>query len=60
MQVNKAMLNTYFHSAIAAAAALYMSGNTNPSDLLKAAIAAVAPTLLRAVNPKDTAFGLKK
>lgn len=60
MQINKAMLNTYFHSAVAAAAALYMTGNTNPSDLLKAAIAAVAPTLLRAINPKDLAYGLKK
>jgi len=60
MQINKAMLNTYFHSAIAAAAALYLSGNTNPKDLLTAAIAAVAPTLLRAVNPKDTAYGVKK
>jgi hypothetical protein len=60
MSVNKAMLNTYFHSAIAAAAALYMTGNTNPNDLLKAAIAAVAPTVLRAINPKDLAYGLKK
>ena len=60
MQINKAMLNTYFHSAVAAAAALYMTGNTNPSDLLKAAVAAVAPTLLRAINPKDLAYGLKK
>jgi hypothetical protein len=60
MQINKAMLNTYFHSAVAAAAALYMTGNTNPSDLFKAAVAAVAPTLLRAINPKDLAYGLKK
>ena len=60
MQINKAMLNTYFHSAVAAAAALYLSGNTNPKDLLTAAIAAVAPTVLRAVNPKDTAYGVKK
>ena len=60
MKINKAMLNTYFHSAVAAAAALYMTGNTNPSDLFKAAVAAVAPTLLRAINPKDLAYGLKK
>jgi hypothetical protein len=60
MQVNKAMLNTYLNSAIAAAVALYMAGNTNPTDLLKAAVAAVAPTLLRALNPKDKAYGFKK
>jgi len=60
MQVNKEMLNTYLNSAIAAAVALYMAGNTNPSDLLKAAIAAVAPTALRAINPKDGAYGIGK
>jgi hypothetical protein len=60
MQVNKTMLNTYLNSAIAAAVALYMAGNTNPSDLLKAAIAAVAPTALRAINPKDDAYGIGK
>jgi hypothetical protein len=60
MQINKAMLNTYLNSAIAAAVALYMAGNTNPTDLVKAAIAAVAPTVLRALNPKDSAYGFKK
>ena len=40
---DKAMISTYINSAIAAAVALYMSGNTDPNDLLGAAIAAVAP-----------------
>ena len=57
---DKAMISTYINSAIAAAVALYMSGNTNPSDLLGAAIAAVAPLLIGYVNPKNKAYGLGK
>jgi hypothetical protein len=57
---DKAMISTYINSAIAAAVALNMSGNTNPSDLLGAAIAAVAPLLIGYVNPKNKAYGLGK
>ncbi len=59
-QSDKAMISTYINSAIAAAVALYMSGNTNPSDLLAAAIAAVAPLAIGYVNPKNKAYGLGK
>lgn len=57
---DKAMISTYVNSAIAAAVALYMSGNTNPSDMLGAAIAAVAPLLIGYANPKNKAYGIGK
>ena len=57
---DKAMISTYLNSAIAAAVALYMSGNTDPNDLRGAAIAAVAPLFIGYVNPKNKAYGIGK
>ena len=57
---DKAMISTYIISAIAAAVALYRSGNTDPNDLLGAAIAAVAPLFIGYVNPKNKAYGIGK
>jgi len=54
---DKAMLASYGRSIIAAVIAVYSTGNTNPTDLGKAALAALVPVLLRYVNPKDLAFG---
>ena len=54
----KAMLASYVRSAVGAGVAVYATGNHNPSDLAKAAIAALLPPLMRFVNPKDGAFGL--
>ena len=54
---HKAMLASYARSMIAAAAAVYSTGNTDPMDLLRAAIAAMIPVVLRWANPKDPAFG---
>jgi hypothetical protein len=34
-----------------------MTGNTNPRDLLLGGVAAVAPVLLKALNPNDKNFG---
>ena len=42
---------------ILAALALYMTGNTNPRDLLLGGVAAVAPVILKALNPNDKNFG---
>lgn len=56
----EAVLASYARAAIGAALAVYMTGNTNPSDLLKAGIAALVPPLLRWVNPSDGAFGITK
>lgn len=54
---NKAMLASYARSFLAAALAVYISGNTDPSDIVAAGIAAVAPPLLRWLNKNDPAFG---
>lgn len=53
-------LGTYGRAFLAAATALYMTGNTNPKDLFAAGVAAVAPVLLKALSPSNTDFGFKK
>ena len=55
-----AALGTYGRAFLSAVLALYMTGNTNPSDLVKGGIAAVAPVILKALNPNDSSFGFKK
>ena len=55
-----AALGSYGRAFLAAVMALYMTGNTNPGDLVKAGIAAVAPVILKALNPNDNSFGFKK
>lgn len=55
-----AALGTFGRAFLSAVLALYMTGNTNPSDLLKGGIAAVAPVILKALNPNDSSFGFKK
>jgi len=57
MKSLKALASSYGRSALSAVLALYMTGNTDPKDLGKAAIAALIPPLLRWLNPKDQAFG---
>lgn len=56
----KAMLASYARSAIAAAVAVYSTGNTDPQDWLKAAIAALIPVAMRWANPNDAAYGRTK
>ena len=53
----KAMLASYARSVIAAVAAVASTGNTNPEDLAKAAVAALLPVIMRWANPKDPAYG---
>jgi hypothetical protein len=57
---DKAMIASYARSMLGASLALYLSGNTNPKDLLAAAVAAIAPVLLRWLNPKDPSYGRQK
>ena len=57
MKTVKAFACSYGRSALSAMLTLYMTGNTDPSDLAKAGIAALLPPLLRWLNPKDQAFG---
>ena len=54
----KAMGASYGRSVLGAGIALYMAGVTDPKDLWAALVAALAPVLLRAINPNDKAFGL--
>ena len=52
-----AALASYGRAFLSAALALYMTGNTNPRDLLLGGVAAVAPVMLKALNPNDKNFG---
>ena len=49
---------TYLRAAAASVAALYMSGITDPKVLVNAFIAGLFGPLAKALNPKDTAYGL--
>jgi hypothetical protein len=53
----QAALASYARSALGAVAAVIATGNYEPVDLVKAAIAALLPPLIRWANPKDRAFG---
>jgi hypothetical protein len=60
MNINtlKQVALTYARAAGASVVALYMAGVTDPADLWTALVAALAPVLLRAVNPNDKSFGV--
>lgn len=53
----KALLASYGRSVLGAALALYLSGVTDPVDLLNALVAALVPVAIRYINPNDAAFG---
>jgi hypothetical protein len=57
---SKAMLASYGRSVVGAVIAVYMTGATNPTDYVKAAIDALIPPVMRWVNPNDNAFGRSK
>jgi hypothetical protein len=54
----KAMAASWARSFMAAVLALYMAGVTDPKTLGMAGVAAVAPVILRWLNPHDKSFGL--
>lgn len=54
----KAMLASYGRSILGAASTLYLAGVTDPLDLLWSLVGALAPVILRYVNPNDKAFGI--
>jgi hypothetical protein len=56
----QAMAASWARSFAAAAIAVYLAGETNPSTIAKAGLAAVLPVVLRYLNPKDAAFGVVK
>lgn len=53
----KKTLESYVRHVIGAVVAVAATGNTDPADLAKAAVAALLPVAIRWVNPKDVAFG---
>ena len=53
----KAAIASYARSVLSAAIALYLAGVTDPVQLLSALAAGLVPVAIRAVNPKDAAFG---
>lgn len=58
MEQVKAMAASWARSFMAASLALYMAGEQDPKTLAMAGAAAVAPVILRWLNPKDQSFGL--
>jgi hypothetical protein len=58
MDKAKALAASWARSFMAAALALYMAGVTDPKTLAMAGVAAVAPVILRWLNPQDKSFGL--
>jgi hypothetical protein len=60
MEQAKALAASWGRSFLAAALALYMAGVTDPKTLAMAGVAAVAPVILRWLNPSDASFGVSK
>jgi hypothetical protein len=56
----QAAIQSYARSVLAAVGAVVATGNYNPEDLVKAAVVAVLPPVLRWANPNDKAFGRSK
>ena len=50
---------SYLRAALSCAAALYMSGITDPKTLANAFVAGLIGPLLRALNTSDKSFGAK-
>lgn len=48
---------SYARTALSAILGAYMAGQTDPKLLGSLALSAIAAPLLRALNPKDAAFG---
>ena len=54
----QAMLASYARSFLAAATAVYATGNHDAKSIVIAALASTLPVAIRAINPKDPAFGI--
>jgi hypothetical protein len=57
---NKKMLASWVRSFIGASLAVYMTGNHDPKAIATAGVAALAPVIMRWLNPNDSAFGRTK
>ena len=56
----KAAALSYLRAAIASAAALYISGITDPKVLVNALLAGFIAPVLRAIDPKDSSITIGK
>ena len=56
----KAAIQSYARSVLAAVGAVVATGNFDLQDIAKAAVVAVLPPVLRWANPNDKAFGRSK
>jgi hypothetical protein len=54
----KAIVASYARTAVSAGLGMYMAGHTDPKSIGMAAAGAVAGPLFRALNPKDSSFGI--
>ena len=54
----QAMIASYARTAISAGLGMYLAGHTDPKSIGMAAAGAVAGPLFRALNPKDSSFGI--
>lgn len=59
MKEVKALAASWARSFFAAVLTLYMAGESDPKTLGMAGIAALAPVILRWLNPSDLTFGVK-
>lgn len=57
MDKAKALIASWARSFMAASLALYMAGETDLKTLALAGVAALAPVVLRWLNPHDKSFG---
>ena len=55
----KSLAASWARSFLAAGLAMYMAGVTDPKAIAMGGFAALAPVVLRYLNPNDAAFGLK-
>ena len=58
MDKAKALAASWARSFMAAALALYLAGVQDPKTLAMGGVAAIAPVILRWLNPNDKSFGL--
>jgi hypothetical protein len=58
MDKAKAIAASWGRSFLAAVLTLYMAGVSDPKTLLMAGVAAIAPVVLRYLNPNDKNFGV--
>jgi hypothetical protein len=58
MDKAKALAASWGRSFMAATLALYLAGVTDPKTLAMGGVAALAPVVLRWLNPKDKSFGV--